>query len=115
MLAGGIAGMVARTTIAPIERIKIMFQISRSSSLSTRSSASSLAVNSSFAPIFHRILANEGILSLWKGNSAAVVRVIPYMAIQFYAYDKSKDFITVSLFSSYYLPSTSLTLNFHFS
>ena len=33
------------------------------------------------------LITNEGPLSMWKGNSAAVIRVIPYTALQFTAFE----------------------------
>ena len=29
------------------------------------------------------VVKKEGVAKLWKGNSAAVVRVVPYLSMQF--------------------------------
>ena len=73
LLAGGTAGMVARTCIAPIERMKILFQVQKG--------------NQNIRHLLSSLMKKEGVLSMWKGNSAAVIRVIPYTALQFTAFE----------------------------
>ena len=36
------------------------------------------------------IYKEEGVLAFWKGNTAAVIRVVPYMSITFLAYEEYK-------------------------
>ncbi|GAA5892786.1 hypothetical protein JCM8208_004088 [Rhodotorula glutinis] len=69
-LAGGIAGCVAKTSVAPLDRVKILFQ--------TRS------------PDYHNkdIYAETGMRGLLQGHSATLLRIFPYAAIKFMAYDK---------------------------
>ena len=79
-IAGGIAGVISRTAIAPIERVKILFQIQRTSAAEAQSSSGlTLAKN---------ILRDEGVAAFWKGNSAAVVRVMPYMSLTFLTFEE---------------------------
>ena len=66
--AGGSAGAIARTAIAPIERVKIIYQIDKT-------------MRGSYTGIPKKIIAEEGFFGLWRGNSAAVLRVIPYMSM----------------------------------
>jgi len=75
-VAGGIAGVVSRTAIAPIERVKILYQVSRAS------------VSTSWLQLAPRIWREEGFLSFWKGNTAAVTRVLPYMSLTFLSYEE---------------------------
>jgi hypothetical protein len=75
LLAGGTAGMVARTCIAPVERMKILFQVQKGTT------------NTNMRHLLSSLINNEGPLSMWKGNSAAVIRVIPYTALQFTAFE----------------------------
>ena len=84
ILAGGIAGIVAKTASAPMDRIKIIFQTDSTRPFSLRSAAHEA----------RRVVMQEGFWSLWRGNSATVVRVFPYAGMQFAAYDQYSKFFS---------------------
>jgi Mitochondrial carrier protein len=49
-----------------------------------------------FPHMLINIYKNEGILALWKGHSAAILRVFPYSGIQFATFDFMKRVVSVS-------------------
>eukprot|EP00924_Labyrinthula_sp_SR-Ha-C_P009234 augustus_masked-scaffold_2-processed-gene-17.41-mRNA-1 protein AED:0.02 eAED:0.03 QI:0/-1/0/1/-1/1/1/0/337 len=88
---GGAAGVIARTTVAPIDRVKILMQTSH---LLGKAEA---AQHTSITKSFLNIVKTEGIGSLWRGNLTNCVRVIPHTATQFYAFDAYKELIVSSV------------------
>ncbi|KYR00169.1 mitochondrial substrate carrier family protein [Tieghemostelium lacteum] len=77
--SGGIAGVTAKSAVAPLERVKILFQI-KSELYSLDSVYSSIK----------KIINKEGFKGLWRGNTATITRVFPYAAVQFLSYETIK-------------------------
>jgi solute carrier family 25 phosphate transporter 23/24/25/41 len=84
-LAGGTAGAVSKTMVAPIERIKTILQVERLT-LGRTSSIPVLAV---------RVFTQEGIVAFWRGNLASVIRIIPNKGILFMSNDVYRQFLSI--------------------
>ncbi len=82
LFAGGVAGMIAKSVVAPFDRIKILYQISSAEFQISRVPA-----------VAWNIIQNEGVSALWKGNAATMIRVFPYSGIQFMIFDRCKTFL----------------------
>jgi len=78
-LAGGVAAGVSKTIAAPIERVKLLIQ-NQDEMLKTGRLEKPYA---GIGDCFGRIIKNEGIPSLWRGNTANVLRYFPTQALNF--------------------------------
>ncbi|KAL9186671.1 hypothetical protein ACHAXT_005909 [Thalassiosira profunda] len=79
LVAGGLAGMLAKSFVAPIDRIKILYQVT-SARFRLRD----------VPRVAYSIVEKEGWAALWKGNTATMIRVFPYSGIQFMVFDYCK-------------------------
>jgi solute carrier family 25 protein 42 len=82
IIAGGCAGMIAKSVVAPFDRIKILYQVSSAKFQIWK-----------VPEIAIRIIQQEGLSALWKGNTATLIRVFPYSGIQFMVFDRCKTFL----------------------
>ncbi|KIM63496.1 hypothetical protein SCLCIDRAFT_117298 [Scleroderma citrinum Foug A] len=81
-LAGGLAGC-AKTAVAPLDRVKIrLFQASNPDFQKYAGSWTG-ALRAGLA-----IYGNGGVRGLFQGHSATLLRIFPYAAIKFMAYDQ---------------------------
>jgi solute carrier family 25 protein 42 len=76
IFCGAIAGVVAKTVVAPVERVKMRYQISSDKFTLTKG-----------YQYGRDIINRRGIMSLWKGHSTTVIRVAPLAGISFAAHD----------------------------
>ncbi|KAI0260424.1 mitochondrial carrier domain-containing protein [Gloeopeniophorella convolvens] len=86
-IAGGVAGCVAKTVVAPLDRVKILFQASNpeyQKYAGTWSGAFRAGA---------QIYKDAGLLGLFQGHSATLLRIFPYAAVKFVAYDQVHDFL----------------------
>lgn len=82
-VAGGVAGCCAKSTIAPLDRVKILLQ-----------AHSPHYKDLGVVATLRAVPKKEGYLGLYKGNGAMMVRIFPYGAIQFMAFDKYKKILS---------------------
>lgn len=78
MVAGGLSGAVSKTATAPLERVKILFQIQGMRQLPARN-----LKYKSISQSLLLILKEEGLWGWFKGNGSNVVRIIPVYALKF--------------------------------
>jgi len=83
LAAGAISGGVSKLLTAPIDRIKIIYQVN-----TDPRHAFTLRRGFSTAS---SIVLQSGVLALWRGNSAAVARDVPYASIVFASYAMYED------------------------
>lgn len=86
-VSGGIAGSAAKTLIAPLDRVKILFQTSNPEFLKYRGKFSGLFRASK------RIWSNDGIYGLFQGHSVTLLRIFPYASIKFVAYEQIRTIL----------------------
>lgn len=95
-MMGGIAAGVSKTAAAPIERIKLLVQNQDEMLKAGRLDKPYAGVSD----CFRRVVAAEGMGSLWRGNLANVLRYFPTQALNFafkdyfkalFGYNKDKD------------------------
>lgn len=87
VVAGGIAGLVSRFTIAPMDVLKIRLQLQISLPSHSKSPTNSTEYRNIRQTLRH-ILKQEGITALWKGNISAEILYMSYGGVQFLTYGK---------------------------
>jgi solute carrier family 25 phosphate transporter 23/24/25/41 len=80
LVAGGVAGAVSRTAVSPMERMKILFQVQ----------GPEPAAYQGIMPTLMKMWKEEGLMGFLRGNGTNVVRIVPYSATQFAAYEQFK-------------------------
>ncbi|CAK7352694.1 unnamed protein product [Dovyalis caffra] len=85
LVAGGVAGGLAKTVVAPLERVKILFQ-------TRRDEFKAVGLYGSFKRLAH----TEGIMGFYRGNGASVARIVPYAALHYMTYEQYRRWIILS-------------------
>ncbi|KAJ5462142.1 hypothetical protein N7530_010347 [Penicillium desertorum] len=103
VLAGGIAGLISRFCIAPLDVVKIRLQL-QIHSLSDPASHQSIngPVYKGTLSTMRTIMTQEGVTGLWKGNIPAEMMYVCYGATQFTAYRGTTQ--ALAQLGSYRLP-----------
>ncbi|KAI8378186.1 ADP/ATP carrier protein [Choanephora cucurbitarum] len=85
-LMGGVSAAVSKTAAAPIERIKLLIQNQDEMIKQGRLSHPYKGIGDCFT----RTVKDEGLISMWRGNTANVIRYFPTQALNFAFKDKFK-------------------------
>ncbi|KAL8555453.1 hypothetical protein ACS0TY_003311 [Phlomoides rotata] len=78
-LMGGVSAAVSKTAAAPIERVKLLIQNQDEMIKAGRLSEPYKGISD----CFKRTIKDEGFGSLWRGNTANVIRYFPTQALNF--------------------------------
>jgi Mitochondrial carrier protein len=83
LVSGGIAGLVSKTIVAPMERVKLLLQVQHTS---TQISADQRYKG--MLDCFSRVYREQGVTSFWRGHVASVTRYFPSQALNFALRDR---------------------------
>lgn len=79
LVAGGVAGGVSRTAVAPLERMKILLQVQNPHNIKYSGTIQGLKY----------IWRTEGFRGLFKGNGTNCARIVPNSAVKFFSYEQA--------------------------
>ncbi|KAA3470339.1 mitochondrial adenine nucleotide transporter ADNT1-like [Gossypium australe] len=79
LVAGGVAGGVSRSAVAPLERLKILLQVQNPHSIKYNGTIQGLKY----------IWRTEGFRGMFKGNGTNCARIIPNSAVKFFSYEEA--------------------------
>ncbi|KAH6779954.1 adenine nucleotide transporter 1 [Perilla frutescens var. hirtella] len=79
LVAGGVAGGVSRTAVAPLERLKILLQVQNPHNIKYCGTVQGLKY----------IWRTEGFRGLFKGNGTNCARIVPNSAVKFFSYEQA--------------------------
>jgi solute carrier family 25 (adenine nucleotide translocator) protein 4/5/6/31 len=85
-MMGGVSAAVAKTSAAPIERVKLLIQNQDEMIKSGRLKEPYRGI----VDCFRRVSREEGVVALWRGNLANVIRYFPTQALNFAFKDQIK-------------------------
>ncbi|KAM0054702.1 putative mitochondrial carrier protein [Helianthus debilis subsp. tardiflorus] len=86
-LMGGVLAAVSKTAAAPIEHVKLLIQNQDEMLKTGRLSEPYNGIGE----CFKRTISDEGVMSLWRGNVANVIRYFPTQALNFVFKDYFKS------------------------
>lgn len=96
---GGVAACISKTAAAPIERVKLLLQNQDAMLRAGR-------LNEPYKGVidcFRRTATQEGVLSLWRGNTANVIRYFPTQALNFAFKDTYKAMFAFKRSEGYWM------------
>lgn len=82
LISGGIAGAVSRTLTAPLDRIKIIMQVS--------------SKKKKILDITKKIYNQENSLAFFKGNGTNIIKIMPETAAKFTIFEKMSQYLSES-------------------
>eukprot|EP01018_Ginkgo_biloba_P017103 Gb_26624 [translate_table: standard] len=91
LIAGGAAGAISKTCMAPLSRLTILLQIQ--GVMHSHNPNSSLRNKTGILREASRIIHEEGFRAFWKGNLVTVIHRLPYSSLNFYTYERYKAFL----------------------
>lgn len=78
-VAGGMSGVIPRTLTAPLDVVKTLKQV-----------GTPLGIKG-YTQVLVNTFRDEGVMGFYKGNMTACIRLFPYSAVQFTAYELFKN------------------------
>ncbi|CCU98630.1 unnamed protein product [Malassezia sympodialis ATCC 42132] len=97
-MMGGVSAAISKTAAAPIERIKLLIQNQDEMIKQGRLASPYKGIGDCFI----RTYQNEGLASLWRGNTANVIRYFPTQALNFAFKDYFKSLFKVPKDAAYW-------------
>ncbi|KAG5249417.1 mitochondrial adenine nucleotide transporter ADNT [Salix suchowensis] len=95
LFSGGVAGGVSRTSVAPLERLKILLQSDFTFEIAgSKSPPYTIQWNDSGLKYIWR---TEGLRGLFKGNGTYCARIVPNSAVKFFSYEEDPTYSSLRL------------------
>ncbi|CAK0902403.1 unnamed protein product [Prorocentrum cordatum] len=86
-VCGATAGAGAKTVAAPLDRIRLLYQLDPKVSFSVRGAVT----------LAHGVAREAGIEGLWRGHTATLWKIMPFAGVQFMVYDEAHSSLRVWL------------------